>query len=56
MKLRNLHIVILILPLLAATRVWAGTIPVCADCQAGTIQQGIALAEDRDTLLIKEGL
>ena len=56
MNLRKPHIVYLITPLLlVATRNWAGTIPVCADCPAKTIQQGIDMAEDGDTLLIKKG-
>ncbi len=33
----------------------AKTIEVCADCEAGTVKKGIAIAADFDTLLIKKG-
>lgn len=33
----------------------AQIIEVCAECEVKSLQQGIALAEDRDTLLIKKG-
>ncbi|MFZ9031960.1 MAG: nitrous oxide reductase family maturation protein NosD [Robiginitalea sp.] len=57
MNLQNLYSFFLfLLLLLAATSVCAGTIPVCANCQAGSIQQGIALAQEGDTLLIRDGV
>lgn len=58
MSLKKKHTISLLLPLLllAASRARAGTIPVCSQCDAKTIQQGIDSALDRDTLLIKEGV
>ncbi|TNF74829.1 MAG: nitrous oxide reductase family maturation protein NosD [Bacteroidetes bacterium] len=57
MNLQNRHsFYLLLLLLLGVPRVWAGTIPVCGNCHARTIQQGIALAEDRDTLLIRDAV
>jgi len=34
---------------------WAGTITVCGSCEVKTIKEGVALAADFDTLLIKKG-
>ena len=34
---------------------WAGTITVCNSCEVKTIREGIAVAADFDTLLIKKG-
>ncbi|MDV7139847.1 nitrous oxide reductase family maturation protein NosD [Maribacter sp. TH_r10] len=37
------------------TSLWAKTIVVCQDCELGSIKEGIAVAVDFDTLLIKKG-
>jgi nitrous oxidase accessory protein len=37
------------------TSLWGKTIEVCADCEVKSIKEGIALATDFDTLLIKKG-
>ncbi|UCD60369.1 MAG: nitrous oxide reductase family maturation protein NosD [Flavobacteriaceae bacterium] len=37
------------------TSLWAKTIEVCASCEVKSIKEGIALATDFDTLLIKKG-
>ena len=34
----------------------AGVIPICGTCQVKTIHEGVALAKDQDTLLIRQGL
>lgn len=41
--------------LLMGTSLWAKTIVVCQDCELGSIKEGIAVAVDFDTLLIKKG-
>ncbi|SHF69724.1 nitrous oxidase accessory protein [Arenibacter palladensis] len=40
---------------LVGNHLWAGTITVCGSCEVKTIKQGIAVAADFDTLLIKKG-
>ena len=58
MKYIKKHSISFLLPLLllAACQLWAGTVSVCQDCNLTTIQQGVAAAQDRDTLLIREGV
>ncbi|MBC8769783.1 nitrous oxide reductase family maturation protein NosD [Arenibacter sp. BSSL-BM3] len=41
--------------LLFGNHLWAGTITVCSSCEVKTIKEGIAVAADFDTLLIKKG-
>ncbi|SMG37596.1 nitrous oxide reductase family maturation protein NosD [Arenibacter troitsensis] len=41
---------------LLGNHLWAGTITVCASCEVKTIKEGIAVAADFDTLLIKKGI
>ncbi|MGB5437696.1 MAG: nitrous oxide reductase family maturation protein NosD [Maribacter sp.] len=45
-----------ILFILVGTSLWAKTIEVCASCGVTSIKEGIALAADHDTLLIKKGI
>ncbi|MGB5497653.1 MAG: nitrous oxide reductase family maturation protein NosD [Maribacter sp.] len=40
---------------LIGTSLWAKTIEVCANCEVKTIKNGIAIAAEYDTLLIKKG-
>ena len=40
---------------LIGNSLWANTITVCKDCKVKTISQGIEIASDFDTLLIKKG-
>ncbi|MCE2613962.1 nitrous oxide reductase family maturation protein NosD [Flavobacteriaceae bacterium D16] len=47
--------IFLVTLLLTAPQCLAQIIEVCAECEVKNIQQGVALAEDRDTLLIKKG-
>ncbi|WP_439649301.1 nitrous oxide reductase family maturation protein NosD [Lentiprolixibacter aurantiacus] len=58
MSQENRHYVfyILLLLLLGITPVRAGTIQVCPDCDVKSIQHGINIAQERDTLIIKEGV
>ena len=37
------------------TSLWGKTIEVCASCEVKSIKEGVALATDFDTLLIKNG-
>lgn len=57
MSLRQIHSIYFLLPFLlfSVTRMWAGIIPVCGECEVKTIRQGIAMAKAHDTLLIKKG-
>ncbi len=58
MRFKKQHTVFFLLPwlLLTALRISAAAIPICGVCEVKTIQQGIAMAADGDTLRIKEGL
>ncbi|MRX63506.1 nitrous oxide reductase family maturation protein NosD [Maribacter luteus] len=47
--------VLVLILLLMGTSLWAKTIVVCQDCELGSIKEGIAVAVDFDTLLIKKG-
>ncbi|MEZ4971078.1 MAG: nitrous oxide reductase family maturation protein NosD [Flavobacteriaceae bacterium] len=40
---------------LLGSNLWAGTITVCGSCEVKAIKEGIAVAADFDTLLIKKG-
>ena len=51
----NINIFILFL-LIAVPRSWSQIIEVCDGCKVMTIQEGIAKAEDQDTLLVKKGI
>lgn len=44
-----------VLLLFVGTSIWAKTTEVCASCEVKSIKEGIALAADFDTLLIKKG-
>lgn len=49
----QLHLLVFIF--FMGTSLWANTIEVCASCEVKSIKEGIALATDFDTLLIKKG-
>lgn len=48
-------IIPIVIALLLGTSSYAETIPVCASCDIKTIKEGVAIAADFDTLLIKKG-
>lgn len=58
MNIKKIHSLSFLLPwlLLAGPGVRAETIPVCAECDIKTIQQGINAAREGDTVWIKEGV
>ncbi len=41
--------------LLSGSSLWAKTIPICSSCDIKSIKEGVALASDFDTLLVKKG-
>ena len=49
----QLHLIVVII--FIGTSLQANTIEVCASCEVKSIKEGIALAADYDTLLIKKG-
>ncbi len=51
----NFRLPFTVLLFLMGTSLWAKTIEVCANCEVKTIKDGIAIAADYDTLLIKKG-
>lgn len=46
---------LLVIAFFSGTSLWGKTIEVCASCEVKSIKQGIAIAADFDTLLIKKG-
>jgi len=46
---------LLVIAFFSGTSLWSKTIEVCASCEVKSIKQGIAIAADFDTLLIKKG-
>ncbi|MBD0778413.1 nitrous oxide reductase family maturation protein NosD [Maribacter sp. ANRC-HE7] len=49
----NRHLLVLLF--LIGNSLWAKTITVCPDCKVKSIKEGIGIASDYDTLLIKKG-
>lgn len=53
--MNKLQLSLSVLIFLLGTTLWAKTIEVCATCELKSIKDGIVLASDHDTLLIKKG-
>ena len=53
--MEKIRVFVGLLCLLFGNHAWAETITVCSSCEVKTIKEGIAVAADFDTLLIKKG-